>query len=80
MLELVEAGKLDEAQALRDSVSLPLGEFHAKIGTRSGGAARVKKGVMGHPVGSMRPPSLPLSDEEMGELGELLLGFGWPVP
>ena len=83
LLELVEAGKLDEAQALRDSVSLPLGEFHAKIGTRSGGAARVKKGVMavmGHPVGSMRPPSLPLSDEEMGELGELLLGFGWPVP
>ncbi len=83
LLDLLEAGKLDEAQALRDSVSLPLREFHAKIGARSGGQARVKKGVMaamGMPIGSMRPPSLPLSEEEMDELRDLLRSFGWPVP
>lgn len=83
ILHLLRAERFDEAQALRDSVSLPLREFFAKVTSRSGGQARVKKGVMavmGHPVGSMRPPSLPLSDEELDELRGLLLGFGWPVP
>jgi dihydrodipicolinate synthase/N-acetylneuraminate lyase len=83
VLSLVEAGKYDEGQALWDSVSKPLGQFYSKITKRSGGSARVKKGVMaimGHPVGSMRPPSLPLNKEEEAELRELLIGFGWPVP
>ena len=82
VLELVEAGKYDEAQALWDSVSVPINRFYAKITERSGGSARVKKGVlalMGHPVGSARPPSLPLSEDEMAELRDILVGVGWPV-
>ena len=83
VLDLLEAGRYDEGQALWDSVSGPLGKFYAKIARRSGGQARLKKGVMaamGHPVGAMRPPSEPLSEEEEAELRELLVGFGWPVP
>jgi dihydrodipicolinate synthase/N-acetylneuraminate lyase len=81
--ELLEAGKFDEGQALWDSVSKPLGKFYAKLAARSGGQARLKKavmGIMGHPVGPMRPPSLPLSADEEAELRDLLAGFGWPVP
>ena len=83
ILDLLESGKYDEAQAVWDSVSLPLLKFRAGILAKSGGAARLKKGVMavmGHPVGSMRPPSLPLSDDEMVELRAILAGLGWPVP
>jgi hypothetical protein len=42
----------------------------------------MKKGMMalvGIPMGASRPPSLPLDDQEMAELRELLLSFGWPV-
>lgn len=82
--ELMESHRYDEAQALHDRVIKPLrGEFERKLYPISGGQARLKKGllaVMGHPVGVSRPPSLPLSDEEMAELRELLLSFGWPVP
>ncbi len=83
VLELLEAGKYDEGQALWESVAVPLRQFYDKISLRSGGSARKKKGVMavmGQPVGAMRPPSLPLNDEEMAELRELLVGLGWPVP
>jgi 4-hydroxy-tetrahydrodipicolinate synthase len=83
VLELLESGRYDEGQALWDSVTVPLQVFYDKITSRSGGQPRVKKGVMavmGHPVGSMRPPSQPLSGEEMAELREILIGFGWPVP
>ena len=83
LLELLESGSYDEAEALWKSVSGPIRDFFTKVFDRSGGQARVKKGVMavmGHPVGSMRPPSEPLSDEEMAELRELLVSFGWPVP
>jgi 4-hydroxy-tetrahydrodipicolinate synthase len=83
VLELLESGRHDEGQALWDSVSGPIGKFYARLAGKSGGAARVKKGVlslMGHPVGSMRPPSEPLSREEMAELRRLLVGLGWPVP
>ena len=83
ILEHLEAGRYEEGQAMWDAVSGPLGEFYQKLQARSGGQARLKKGVMnamGHPVGSMRPPSLPLNDAEMDELRDLLRGFGWPVP
>jgi dihydrodipicolinate synthase/N-acetylneuraminate lyase len=82
--ELMESHRYDEAQTLFDSVYKPLrGEFERKLYHQSGGQARLKKAlldVMGHPVGVSRPPSLPLSEEEMAELRELLLSFGWPVP
>lgn len=35
---------------------------------------------MGRSVGSMRPPSQPVGDEEMRKLREMFIGFGWPVP
>ncbi len=81
--DLMESGRYDEAQALWDSVYLPLSEFQNKIAVKSGGQARLKKGltaVMGRPIGHSRPPSLPLSEDEMAELRDILVGFGWPVP
>ncbi len=36
--------------------------------------------IMGHPVGSMRPPSQPVNDEQMDKLRDVLIGAGWPVP
>ena len=83
ILELLESGQYDEAQAMWDKLVVPLEKFYGKIVKRSGGQARMKKGVMavmGHPMGSQRPPSLPLSDEELEELRQILLGIGWPVP
>jgi dihydrodipicolinate synthase/N-acetylneuraminate lyase len=80
---LLEAGRYDEAQALFLSVDTPLRDFYAKTAQASGGQARVKKGmmeVMGHPMGASRPPSAPLTKENMAELRQLLIGFGWPVP
>jgi 4-hydroxy-tetrahydrodipicolinate synthase len=81
--ELLTAGKYDEAQALFDSTDKPLRAFYAKTSAKSGGQARVKKGmmeIMGHPMGASRPPSAPLSKEEMAELRQILMSFGWPVP
>ena len=83
ILDLLEAGKYDEAQAEWDVVCKPTLEFRNKVYARSGGVARLKKAamqVMGHPIGSMRPPSMPLSEEELDELREVLRGCGWPVP
>jgi dihydrodipicolinate synthase/N-acetylneuraminate lyase len=82
--ELLESKQYDEAQKLYDSVKTPeAAAFRAKIGKRSGGLARMKKGimaVMGQPVGASRPPSLPLTDEEMDELRKVVEGWGWPFP
>ena len=83
VLELLENKQYDEAQKMWDRLSKPVDEFYAKVSKRSGGQARTKKGVMaamGQPVGSMRPPSLPLNDREMNELRDILKGIGWPVP
>jgi hypothetical protein len=35
--------------------------------------------LMGQPVGASRPPSKPLNEQEMDDLREVLLSFGWPV-
>ena len=81
--ELMEAKRYDEAQTLFDSVNKPLREFSARASGRSGGQARLPKAmmaIMGHPVGSSRLPSKPLTDEEMEELRGILIGLGWPVP
>lgn len=81
--QLLENKKYDEAQALFDRVDMPLKEFFGKAAARSGGAARMKKGMtalMGMPMGSSRPPTLPLDAGELDELRRILVGFGWPVP
>ena len=80
--ELLESKQYDKAQELWDSVSIPLRDLYAKFAKRSGGQARLKKGmmaVMGQPAGDCRPPSEPLNDGEMAELRKLLESFGWPV-
>ncbi len=80
--KLIEDKQYDEAQALQDSVNEPLRAFYEKTAVRSGGQARLKKGIMalmGQSVGSSRPPSKPLSEDEMEELRGILLSFGWPV-
>ncbi len=79
--ELLEANHYDEAQALDSSVRGPLREFMGRMAQESGGY-RVNKGLMevlGRPVGPPRPPTLPLSDEQLDELADLARGFGWPV-
>ena len=83
MWDLLEAGRYDEAQAMWESVDVPLQALGKKIGARSGGQARMKKAVMnamGHRVGHQRPPSLPPTDAEMDELRDLFRSFEWPVP
>ena len=81
--ELLESKRYDEAQELYDLPRTPeMAAFAAKVSTKSGGIARIKKGlmeVMGQPVGPMRPPSLPLTQEEIDELREIVRAWGWPV-
>jgi 4-hydroxy-tetrahydrodipicolinate synthase len=80
--ELLENHQYDEAQAEYDRVMLPLRELGAKFAKRSGGQARLKKGMMaamGLPCGASRPPSKPLNEEEMAELREVLRSVGLPV-
>ena len=81
--ELMENGEYDEAERLHYYVE---GELNKWWGTRqldnSGGQARFKKAMMaamGNPIGASRPPSLPVSDEDIKSLRELMLTFGWPV-
>ena len=79
---LMDAGKLDEAQKLWDSVVIPIRAFYERTAGVSGGEGRTIKGMihlLGHSAGVSRPPSLPLSDFEMDELRKLLVSFGWPV-
>ena len=81
--ELIENKQYDEAQALLDSVNIPLDKIFEKVGKRTGGQGVVKKGLMaamGRPCGASRPPSKAMNEEEMAELREVLTGFGWPVP
>ncbi len=80
--EMIENKQYEEAKAEFDRVQLSLRELGAKFAERSGGQARLKKGMMelmGMPMGASRPPSQPLNDEEMAELRDVLVGFGWPV-
>ena len=80
--QLLEAKKYDEAQALFEPVNTTLRDFFVNTSTRSGGQARVKKGLaklMGHPMGDSRPPLQPLNEVEMTELRDILVGLGWPV-
>jgi len=82
--ELLESGRYDEAEKLYKSTSTPeAAAVSAMISKRSGGMARMKKGmheIMGHPMGSSRPPSLPLNEEELEGVRTVLKSFGWPVP
>ena len=81
--DLLEAGRYDDAQAQWDSVEPTLREFYSRVTRRSGGQSRVLKAmmaIMGMPVGNSRPPSLPLTSQELNELCRIMIGWGWPVP
>ena len=80
--DLLESGRYDEAERLFESVDGPLRAVGDKLSVRSGGQARLKKGIaalMGHPMGASRPPSKPLNESEMEELRQTLVSLGWPV-
>lgn len=80
--ELIKQERYEEAKKEYERVQLPLRELGAKFAERSGGQARLKKGMMklmGRPMGDSRPPSKPLNDEEMAQVREALESFGWPV-
>ena len=81
ILELIEAGQYDEAQEMWDAHTGPLDKLYAEYAQVSGGQARLKKGVMaamGRPVGSQRPPSLPLTEGEMDQIRAVLRGPAGP--
>ena len=82
--ELLESRQYDDAKKLHDSIRTPdLAALFARVAKRSGGIGQLKKGMMeamGWPMGPPRPPSLPLSAEELAELREIVRGWGWPVP
>ena len=76
-------GLHDKGQAEWDRVMNPLRSFYAKVVSNSGSDAKVEKGmseVMGLSMGPPRPPSIPLSTQEMSEIRTLMLDWGWPVP
>lgn len=81
VLALMEAGRYDEADAMRKKVGEALKVVRAKSDAKSGGY-RMAKGimaVMGRPVGPPRLPTLPMGNDELDELREALRGVGWPV-
>ncbi len=83
ILELLESRQYDEAQKMWDDLTVPLDKLYREFALVSGGQARLKKGVMaamGQPVGSQRPPSLPLTESEMNQIRVVLENVGWPVP
>ncbi len=78
---LMEAGRYDEAQALRATIGEAVKPVRAKSDAKSGGY-RFAKGMMaamGRPVGPPRLPTLAMDEGEIDELREALRGLGWPV-
>ena len=80
--ELIEEKRYDEARTLYHSVYDDISAMYEKVAKRTGGQAVVFKGlmsIMGHHTGSPRPPSKALNDEEMAELREKVVSWGWLV-
>lgn len=81
--DLMENGEYEEAEKLWYQVEGGLENWWASRNLDdSGGQARFKKAMMaamGHPVGSSRPPSQPVSENDISSLKELMKSFGWPV-
>ena len=77
--QLLEAKKYDEAQAKFDAAWEALIDIRTKVGKKSGGY-RFGKGLMaavGQPVGPTRPPTLPMTEDEIAEMREVIQDMGW---
>ena len=80
--DLMENKKYDEARELYKKVDEPLRKLNEKLNQRSGGQGRIVKGMMalmGLPCGASRPPSEPMDVNELNQLRDCLVSFGWPV-
>ena len=77
--ELLENGKYEEADALKNSFAEAVGPALAKISSNSGGyrAARGMMELVGQPVGPPRLPTEPLTSEELSELKVGMQKLGW---
>jgi len=79
--QLLQAHRYEEAQAKLDSVRNALTPLMVKSTKRSGGY-RFGKGLsaaLGRPVGPPRPPTLPMDDQELAELRNVLKEIDWLV-
>jgi 4-hydroxy-tetrahydrodipicolinate synthase len=77
---LLEERHYDEAQALYDRINGALRRFEDELARESGGY-RLPKALMEvieRPVGPPRPPTLPLSTEQLHRLHGLMAGLDWP--
>ena len=76
---LLDAKRYDEAEAKRRKARDAFGPLRAKVAARGGGY-RLAKGMMdaiGRSAGPPRKPTLPLNEEEMTELREVMKRLGW---
>ena len=79
VLDLLQNGQYEEAQAKEDRVSDALAEWNRKTHAKSGGY-RQGKGLMaalGRSVGPPRPPTLPCDANEISEAKPILDKLGW---
>ena len=80
--DLIQEGKLDEAETLYDSVYKDISATYEMVGKRTGGQSLVFKAlsiIVGHPLGPPRPPSKPLNEEEMEYLRGKVREWGWEI-
>ena len=77
--KLMEAGRYEEAQEKTDRVNEVLGPIRAKAWERSAGYSFGKglMAAMGRPAGPPRPPTLPMTEQEIAELRVALRNLGW---
>ena len=79
--ELLEARRYEEAQAHIERLSYAIYEFRGKIARSTGGEASAKKAMaalVGRAAGPPRPPTRPLTAEEIAELRGIMLAAGVP--
>lgn len=82
IVEMMDAGLYDKAENEWNRVYGPLTEIMTKLGQRSGGQARMKKGLMkitGKDIGDSRPPSEPLTADELADLRQVFSSLGFEV-
>lgn len=80
--DMMNEGRYDEADVEWNRVMGSLTAFYNRLSAHSGGQARLKKGLMkitGKDIGASRPPSEPMTLDELMDLREVWSGLGFPV-